>query len=128
MILVDSSVWIDHLRSADAGLAELLNRGQVLAHPFVIGELALGSLRQRANIISALQDLPKAAVADDGEVMGFIDRHGLFGRGIGYIDAHLLASVRLTADAALWTRDKRLHEIASDLGIAAALPPAFTPN
>lgn len=128
MILVDSSVWIDHLRSADADLTALLNHGQVLSHPFVIGELTLGSLRQRANIIGALQDLPKAVVADEAEVLAFIDRHVLFGRGIGYIDAHLLASVRLTADAALWTRDKRLHETASDLGIAAMVPPTFTQN
>ncbi len=119
MILVDSSVWIDHLRSADAGLAKLLNQGQVLAHPFVNGELALGSLRQRAGIISALQDLPKAVVADEVEVLGFIEGHALFGRGIGYIDAHLLASVRLTADATLWTRDKRLQQVAARLGLAA---------
>ena len=122
MILVDSSVWIDHLRSNDAVLEDLLNRGQVLGHPFVIGELALGSLRQRADIIGAMQDLPKASVADDDEVMAFIDRHTLFGRGIGYIDAHLLASVRLTTDATFWTRDKRLHEIAVDLAIATATP------
>jgi predicted nucleic acid-binding protein len=128
LILVDSSVWIDHLRSADPKLADLLNRGQVLTHPFVIGELALGNLRQRASIIDALLDLPKAAVADDGEVLSFLDRYTLYGRGIGYIDAHLLASVRLTADAALWTRDKRLHEIASDLNIAATLPPTSTQN
>jgi predicted nucleic acid-binding protein len=119
LILVDSSVWIDHLRSADAGLAKLLNQGQVLAHPFVNGELALGSLRQRAGIISALQDLPKAVVADEVEVLGFIEGHALFGRGIGYIDAHLLASVRLTADATLWTRDKRLQQVAARLGLAA---------
>ena len=128
MILIDSSVWIDHLRSADADLAQLLNHGQVLAHPFVIGELSLGNLRQRAVIIGALQDLPKAVVADDAEVMGFIDRHALFGRGIGYVDAHLLASVRLTPDAMLWTRDRRLHEIAADMGIAATPPPALTSN
>ncbi len=121
MILVDSSVWIDHLRSADAELTKLLNQGQVLAHPFVIGELALGSLRQRASIISALQDLPKGVVADEAEVLGFIAGHALFGRGIGYIDAHLLASARLTANATLWTRDKRLQEVAAGLGIKAPM-------
>jgi predicted nucleic acid-binding protein len=128
LILVDSSVWIDHLRSADPGLADLLNRGQVFAHPFVIGELGLGSLRQRATIIGALQDLPKATVADDGEVLAFIERQSLYGRGIGYIDAHLLASVRLTADTTLWTRDRRLHEVATDLGLAATFPQKFIQN
>lgn len=126
MILVDSSVWIDHLRSSDAVLSDLLNRAQVLAHPFVIGELALGSLCQRTTIIDALQDLPKAVIADDGEVLAFIERQSLYARGIGYIDAHLLASVRLTPDASLWTRDRRLNEIATVLGLAS--PMAGTPN
>lgn len=119
MILVDSSVWIDHLRSGDAVLSALLERGGVLTHPFVIGELALGSLRQRDVILGALHDLPHVTVADDAEVMGFIARHALHGRGIGYIDTHLLAAVRLTHGATLWTRDKRLHEIATTLGIGA---------
>ena len=118
MILVDSSIWIDHLRRADTKLAGLLERGQVLAHPFVIGELALGNLRQRDGILEDLLALPQAIVADDDEVLEFIARHTLFGRGIGYIDAHLLASVRLTADASLWTRDKRLNEVAATLGVA----------
>ena len=118
MILVDSSIWIDHLRSRDAALAELLLRGQVLGHPFVVGELALGSLRRREEIIGALLDLPKAIVADDAEVLALIGRETLHGRGIGYIDAHLLASVRLTPDALLWTRDRRLHDAADHLGMA----------
>lgn len=122
MILVDSSVWIDHLRQADPVLSAMLNRAQVLSHPFVIGELALGRFRQRAQILGGLQSLPKATVGDDGEVLGFIDRHQLHGRGIGYVDVHLLTSVRLTVDAALWTRDKRLHAAAVDLDIAAAFP------
>jgi predicted nucleic acid-binding protein len=126
--LVDSSVWIDHLRNADVGLTDLLNRGQVLSHRFVIGELALGNFRQRATIIGALQDLPKATDAGDGEVLAFIDHQSLYGRGIGYIVAHLLASVRLTAEARLWTRDRRLNEIACELGLAAMLPPIVTPN
>lgn len=121
MILVDSSVWIDHLRRSDAVLTELLDRGRVLTHPFVIGEIALGSLRQRAAIVAALRGLPKAVVADHDEVMAFIDRYTLFGRGIGYIDAHLLASVRLTPDASLWTRDRRLHGIAAERAIAASV-------
>jgi predicted nucleic acid-binding protein len=124
LILVDSSVWIDHLRHGDTTLAALLDQGRVLGHPFVIGELALGSLRQRAAIIDALQDLPKANPADANEVLTFIKGQALHGRGIGYIDAHLLASVRLTADAMLWTRDRRLNAIASGLGLAATFPSA----
>jgi len=119
MILVDTSVWIDHLRSGDAMLAALLERGQVLAHPFVIGELGLGSLRQREVVLEALQDLPRATVATDTEVLHFIASHTLFGLGIGYVDAHLLAAVQLTPGASLWTRDKRLHTAAEKLGVAA---------
>ena len=119
MILVDTSVWVDHLRTGDRVLVDLLETGQVLAHPFVIGELALGSLRQRELVLATLQDLPRANVATDQEALHFITRHTLFGFGIGYVDAHLLASVRLTAGAALWTRDKRLHGVAERLGVAA---------
>ncbi len=120
MILVDSSVWIDHLRSSDKTLSDLLTNGQVLSHPFIIGELAMGSLHQRAVILSALRDLPQAVVADDEEVLGFIDRHRLFGLGIGYVDAHLLAATRLTAGASLWTRDKGLHDVAKRLKLSSA--------
>lgn len=95
----------------------------MLAHPFVIGELALGSLRQREEIIGALLDLPKAVVAEDAEVLALISRESLHGRGIGYIDAHLLASVRLTPDALLWTRDRRLNDVAGDLGVT--VPPLY---
>lgn len=118
MILVDTSVWIDHLRTNDKSLSNLLNAGRVLAHPFVAGELALGNLRQRAIILDALSDLPQAKVATDMEVRHFIDEHALFGRGIGYVDAHLLAAVRLTAGAVLWTRDKRLRGIADRMKLA----------
>ena len=119
MILVDTSIWVDHLRAADDRLVALLEGGQVLAHPFVIGELSLGHLRQREAVISALQRLPRVDVATDSEVMFLIDTHRLFGIGIGYIDAHLLASVRLTADVMLWTRDRRLHRTAIQLGLGA---------
>ena len=122
MILIDTSVWVDHLRASDKALAALLDAGMVLAHPFVIGELALGNLRQREIVLKALADLPHASVATDAEVLHFIERHALFGRGIGYIDAHLLAAVRLTASAELWTNDKRLHSVAAKLGLA------FTPR
>jgi hypothetical protein len=118
VILVDTSIWVDHLRTGNAALAALLVGGRVLTHPLVIGELALGSFRQRSAVLSGLSDLPAAVVATDAEVLGFIDRHVLFGRGVGYVDAHLLAAARLTAGATLWTSDKRLHGVANALGLA----------
>ena len=118
MILVDTSVWVDHLRRGDKTLAALLDGGAVLTHPFVIGELALGDLRRRETVLKALSDLPHAGVATDDEVLHFIDRQALFGRSIGYVDAHLLAAVRLTAGTQLWTNDKRLHGVAEQLGLA----------
>lgn len=121
MILVDTSVWIDHLRQGDAELQSLLNAGLVLAHPFVTGELALGSLQKRDMVLEALQGLPQAAVATDEEVLHFIGQQALFGIGIGYIDAHLLAAVRLSGGAFLWTRDKRLLTAALRLGLSANL-------
>ncbi len=121
MIVVDTSVWIEHLRSANTVLRELLDDGEVLGHPFVLGELALGNLRQRDDIIRSLQRLPQAISASHEEVLQFIDREFLFGRGIGYVDAHLLAATRMTADSRLWTRDRRLHAVAAQLGVAAAL-------
>lgn len=121
MILVDTTVWIDHLRLNDEKLVRLLGDGQVMAHPFVTGELALGNLRNRATILGALQDLPQAVVATDDEVLRFIEQNALFGIGIGYIDAHLLAAVRLSPGAALWTRDKRLLAASIRLGLAAAV-------
>jgi predicted nucleic acid-binding protein len=118
VILADTSVWIDHLRASDTKLAALLDAGQILIHPFVLGEVALGNLRQRSVVLGALADLPQSIRAQDTEVLDFIDRETLFGRGIGYVDAHLLAAVRLTAGAALWTRDNRLHQLATELGLA----------
>ena len=122
MILADTSVWVDHLRAGDKALAALLDAGMVLAHPFVIGELALGDLRQREIVLKALADLPHASVATDAEVLHFIARHALSGRGIGYIDAHLLAAVKLTGGGELWTNDKRLHGVAVQLGLALTPP------
>lgn len=122
VILVDTSIWADHLRAGDKTLADLLDRGMVLAHPFVTGELALGNLRQRDLVLDALQDLPQTIVATNPEILHFIDRHALSGLGIGYVDVHLLAAVRLTTGAALWTRDKRLDGVADRLGLAMALP------
>jgi predicted nucleic acid-binding protein len=118
LILVDTSVWIDHLRNNNGPLAELLDAGRVLVHPFIIGEIALGQMRQRKAILAALLDLPRAQVATEEEAMRFIERHALYGRGVGYIDVHLLASVRLTAGAAFWTTDRRLHAVADALGLA----------
>jgi len=121
VILVDISVWIDHLQSGDEQLSALLSGGEVLGHPFVMGELALGNLRQREALLSDLQDLPQAIVASDEEVLSLINRQTLFGRGIGYVDAHLLAAVLLTADSKLWTRDRRLQVVAAELGVAPGL-------
>ena len=121
MTLVDSSVWVDHLRVGDEGLAALLNGSRVLGHPFVLGELALGNLHQRALIHESLQNLAQAVVAGDDEVVQFITAKQLFGRGIGYVDAHLLAAVRLTPGSRLWTRDKRLRVLAEGLGLAAEM-------
>ena len=120
MILVDTSVWVDHLRTPNAQLAERLDRHQVLAHPWVIGELALGNLHDRAGVISALRGLPTPTVATGPELLSLIDRESLHGSGIGYVDAQLLASTRLTPDARLWTADRRLASVATRLGVSFA--------
>ena len=112
MILVDTSVWVDHLRRGDPGLVDLLERSAVLMHPFVVGEIACGSLRDRESILELLQDLPAAVVATPDEVLKFIASHALHGKGIGYVDAHLLASAALTPGIQLWTRDTKLRRIA----------------
>ena len=122
MILVDTSVWIDHLRAGNEMLRRLLDRGLVLGHPFVTGELALGNLRQREMILAALAALPQASLASDGEVLHFIEEHALYGFGIGYVDAHLLAAARLMPGATLWTRDTRLRSAATRLDLAMASP------
>ncbi|MHB8747201.1 MAG: type II toxin-antitoxin system VapC family toxin [Gammaproteobacteria bacterium] len=118
MILVDTSVWVDHLRAGDAELAAVLNGSQVLMHPFVLGELACGNLRNRTEVLALLKDLPRAAVATDEEVLFFIERQVLMGRGIGYIDAHLLSAATLGGVTRLWTRDKRLRAVADALALA----------
>lgn len=117
MILVDTSVWVDHLRSDDTGLAVLLDSAGVLGHPHITGELALGSLSRREEVVGLLRRLPQAVRASDDEVLRLIESERLFGQGIGYVDAHLLAATRLTADARLWTRDRRLATVAERLGI-----------
>jgi predicted nucleic acid-binding protein len=118
VILVDTSVWVDHLRRGNGELAELLDGGLVLGHPFIIGEVALGHLRQRDVVLGALQNLPQAAVANDAEVLTLIGSRRLFGLGIGYLDAHLLAASQLSAASGIWTLDKRLHVAAVKLRLA----------
>lgn len=120
MILVDTSIWVDHLRVGNAKLAALLADGRVLTHPFIIGELALGDFRHRRSTLEDLSDLPGTVVATDTEVLRMIDRHSLFGRGVGYVGVHLLAAVRLTLGASLWTSDRRLRVVADALGLAMA--------
>jgi predicted nucleic acid-binding protein len=118
MILVDTSIWVDHLRSGNATLVELLNGADVLAHPWVTGELALGGLRHRADVIRLLSGLPQALVATADEVLSLIDTESLHSAGIGYVDAQLLAATRITSGSALWTADKRLAATAARLGVA----------
>ncbi len=118
MILVDTSVWIDHLRRGDNRLVALLESGQTCIHPFVVGELACGNLKSRRKIIELLRTLPTLPSATDDEALFFIERHRLMGRGIGYVDAHLLTATALHGTARLWTRDKRLSAIADTLGLA----------
>jgi predicted nucleic acid-binding protein len=117
MILVDTSVWIDHLRRSESELMVSLEGTMVLGHPLVIGELACGNLNKRTTIIELLRRLPSAIEATHEEALMFIERHELMGRGIGYIDALLLASAALGGDTLLWTRDRRLHRVAQSLGL-----------
>jgi hypothetical protein len=122
MILVDTSLWVDHLRLGEPALAAALESGFVFCHPFVIGELACGNLHGRRTVLDLLTRLPATRVANQDEVLAFIERHSLMGRGIGLIDVHLLASVMLEPPARLWTRDRRLEAVASELGVAHVEP------
>lgn len=117
MILVDTSIWIDHLRGDTPALSILLESGQCACHPFVIGELACGNLGNRREILGLLQALPALSPASHEETLFFIERHQLMGRGIGYVDSHLLAAVAI-GGAHVWTRDRRLREIALEFGWA----------
>jgi predicted nucleic acid-binding protein len=117
MVLVDTSIWVSHLRKGNARLRALLENAEVICHPFIIGELACGNLRNRTEILSSLRALPAAVVAKDEEVLRFIESHRLMGRGLGLIDMHLLASALLTR-VPLWTADKRLRAASTGLNLA----------
>jgi predicted nucleic acid-binding protein len=119
MILVDTSVWIDHFRKDNATLKELLLASKVVIHPFIIGELACGNLRNRLEILHLLNELPQVTVAEHSEVLGFIESNRLYGTGIGLIDAHLMAAALLT-DSKILTFDKALADITAALGIGFA--------
>lgn len=126
MILADTAIWIDHFRHSDAELRRIVEDDALLCHPCVIGELALGSLRDRAAVLALLAAQRQAVVATHDEILAMIERHGLFSMGIGYTDAHLLASVLLERGAALWTRDKRLRTAAEKAGATLHHPIATT--
>jgi hypothetical protein len=116
VILADTSVWVDHVRRQNPELIALLGAGQILTHPFVIGEVAMGNLPRRGSFLDAMGKLHRALSATDAEAMSLMERERLYGLGIGFVDLHLLASTRLTPDVTLWTRDRRLREIAERLG------------
>lgn len=119
MILVDTSIWVDHLRTGVPQLTAALQAGEVFIHPWVIGELACGNLRDRRRLLQLLQSLPTARVATPAEVLALIEQHQLMGRGIGFVDAALLASARLS-HCTFWTQDRRLAELAAALGVSPA--------
>jgi predicted nucleic acid-binding protein len=117
-LLADSSVWMDHIRRPNEALAGALRRRNILTHPLVIAEIAMGSIARRSAVLAELLELRQAARAEDSEVLDLVARQQLFGTGLGYVDAHLLASALLTPDTALWTRDRRLQGAAQRLGVA----------
>jgi predicted nucleic acid-binding protein len=116
MVLADTSVWIDHLRRSDVSLVQLLNEGSVVVHPFVLGEIACGNLRNRDLILQSLKDLRSPTMATHAEVLRFIEERKLWGHGIGWVDVHLLASA-LVSGCTLWTRDARLNRAAALVGV-----------
>lgn len=121
MILVDTSVWIDHLHQADDILIVLLEHNEVLMHPMIIGELACGNLRNRQELLPLWHSLPAIVTATDAEALQFLERQQLMGKGIGFIAVHLLSAVSLQDDARLWTRDNRLARLADDLGLGVTV-------
>jgi predicted nucleic acid-binding protein len=121
LILVDTSIWINHLRSGNEQLRRHLNEGSVVIHPFIIAELALGSLQERVKTLALLDLLPQMRVAKINEVRFAIEARSLYSRGIGFIDAHLITSIFINPPTLLWTRDKQLRRVAEDLGVHASL-------
>jgi predicted nucleic acid-binding protein len=122
LILADTSVWVDHLRFGDKDMRELLNRGQIVIHPFVVAELALGSIKDRAKTLALLDLLPQARIAQLNELRLTIEARRLYRVGIGFTDAHLIASVLIDSPTLLWARGKKLRKVAENLGIHASLP------
>jgi len=116
VILVDTSVWVDHLRSHNQELASLLDAEEVLVHPFIIGELACGNIKNRREVLALLHALPTSPKVDDDEILFFIERHRLMGRGLGLVDVHLLASTMI-APCLIWTHDKPLKTVAQEMAI-----------
>lgn len=116
MILVDTSVWVQHLRRGSRELEALLPKGEVICHPFIIGELACGSMKNRSEILGLLKSLPQGVLAENDEVLALVDQHRMYGRGLGWVDVHLIASA-LLSDALLWTLDRPLRQAADELGI-----------
>lgn len=123
MILADTSIWIDHLRHGDARLGARLQAGIIACHPLVVAEIALGSLKDRDTVLGLLDQLPRLPLASPEEVRGLIERRRLHGRGIGYVDAALIAACLLAPGATLWTGDRRLGALAAEIGAAAPAPP-----
>lgn len=117
MILVDTSVWVEHLRSGNSMLVKHLRSGNVHCHPLIITELALGTLKSRSQVLSLLDDLPKAPSVKNEEIRGLIEYRKLYGRGIGVVDLHLIASCLLAPGTSLWTGDRRLNAVAVDVGV-----------
>lgn len=117
-VLVDTSIWIDHLHEAEPTLVDLLDQSLVCVHPMIIGELALGTITRRTDVLALLANLPSTIGASHEEVLRFIETRRLYGKGLSLVDVHLLAATRLTPDASLWTRDKRLRDAATDEGVA----------
>jgi predicted nucleic acid-binding protein len=120
LIIVDTGIWIDHLQVSDSRLAALGERLEALVHPYVLGELALGSLPQRPHLLARMAGMPQPPLARHVHVMQLVEAEKLFSTGVGYVDAHLIASARLLPGSRIWTRDKRLHAQAERLGVAYA--------
>jgi predicted nucleic acid-binding protein len=121
LVLADTSIWIDHFRRSNFQLARLLDRGDIVMHPFVVGELVLGKVAKIAEMIDFFHFLPATIVASTDEILEFIAKRKLSGSGIGYVDVHLLAAAALMPETLVWTRDKKLRAAAQALSLAAEI-------